>query len=105
MRVTSHLSRERRIADVLRGQERLEDARDRVSTGKRVQRPSDAPSEIADLLRVRANVAELTRRRASADSALPTMKASASALQGMTDMLREVRTLTLQAANATTNAD
>jgi flagellar hook-associated protein 3 FlgL len=105
MRVTSHLSRERRIADILRGQERLEGARDRVSTGKRITRPSDAPSDIADLLRVRANVAELSRRQASADSALPTMKASASALQGMTDMLREVRTLTLQAVNATTNSD
>lgn len=105
MRVTSQLSRERRIAEILRGQERLEEARDRVSTGKRILRPSDSPSEIADLLRVRANVAELSRRRESADAVLPTMKASAFALQGMSDMLREVRTLTLQAANATTNQD
>jgi flagellar hook-associated protein 3 FlgL len=105
MRVTSQLSRERRIAEILRGQERLEEARDRVSTGKRILRPSDAPSEIADLMRVRANAAELSRRRDSADNALPSMKASASALQGMTDMLREARTLTLQAVNATTNQD
>jgi flagellar hook-associated protein 3 FlgL len=105
MRVTSHLTRERRLADILRGQERLEQARDRVSTGRRIHRPSDSPNEIADLLRVRANVGELARRRDSADSTLPSMRSSASALQGMTDLLREARTLTLQAVNASTNLD
>jgi flagellar hook-associated protein 3 FlgL len=105
MRVTTRLARERRIADVLRGQEQLEQARDRVSSGKRIVRPSDSPGEIADLLRTQASAAELTRRRAAADAWTPSMKAASSALQGMTDTLWDVRTLTLQAINSTTNDD
>jgi flagellar hook-associated protein 3 FlgL len=105
MRITTRLARERRIADVLHGQERLEQARDRVSSGKRITRPSDSPGEIGDLLRTQESAAELQRRRDAADAWTPSMKAASSALQGMTDTLNEVRTMTLQAINSTTNDD
>ncbi len=105
IRTANALTSQRRIAEILRGQERLEAARDQVSSGRRLQRPSDSPTEIAELLRTRSNVVELTRRRDSADAFLPAMKASVSALDDMTNALREVRTLTLQAVNGTTNPE
>jgi flagellar hook-associated protein 3 FlgL len=105
IRTATALNRERRTAEILLGEQRLEEARDRVSSGRRIQRPSDSPAEIGELLRTRSSAVELTRRRDAADAFLPFMKASSDALQGITDGLREVRTLTLQANNGTTSAE
>src|SRR5258707_4293818 len=99
MRVTSLVTREQRTAEILQVEEKLSRAQDQVSSGLRVQRPSDAPDQIADLLRTRSEVASLTRRRDGADAALSSMQASESALSSMSDALREARNLTLQANN------
>src|SRR5947209_16932752 len=105
MRVTSYVTQERRTADVLASEARLEQARDQVSTGLKLERPSDAPDQIAELLRVRSEITDLTRRRDGADAALPSMQAGEAALNDMSAALREVRTLALQANNGTLTAD
>jgi len=105
MRITNLWTRERRLGEMLRGQERLEAARERVSSGRRIQDPSDAPNDIAELLRVRAQVAELSRRQDGIDATLPGMKATEAALGDLSAALREVRTLTLQARNGTASAE
>jgi flagellar hook-associated protein 3 FlgL len=105
MRVTNLINQQRRVAELLRGQERLEAARDRVSTGRRIQRPSDNPGEIADLLRTRSQISDLERRTGSIDSALPSMRASEAALGDLSGLLREARVLTLQANNAAVNSE
>lgn len=97
MRITTYASNQQRISDLLRSQERLEQAQDRVVSGKRIQRPSDAPHEISDLLRIRSEAASLKRRIAGANSALPAMKASEVATADIAAALREVRTQALQA--------
>lgn len=101
MRVTTLQSLQRRIAEILQGQERLEAARDRVSSGRRIQRPSDSPAEIAELLRARTLVADLEQRRATADAFLPHMRASEMALGEIAGAVREIRILALQANNGT----
>jgi flagellar hook-associated protein 3 FlgL len=105
MRITNLTTRQRRIGDIMRQQERLEEARDRVSTGLRIQKPSDSPTEIAELLRARTQVAELTRRRASTDVYLPFMRASEAALGDISSALRDVRNLVLQANNGTASPE
>jgi flagellar hook-associated protein 3 FlgL len=93
------------VSELLRGQERLEKARDRLSSGQQLQQPSDAPGEIAALLRARSEVAALTRRQGNIDANLPAMRATEAALGEITSALREARTLTLQARNATASED
>lgn len=105
MRITYRLEHERRVADLMRGEERLAAARDQVSTGRRIQRPSDAPDEIGELLRVRSDLAVLTQRQAAADAALPGMQASDSALGDIATALHEVRTFALQAQNSTASTE
>jgi flagellar hook-associated protein 3 FlgL len=105
MRVTSLAVRDQRIAEVLAEESRLQRAQEQVSTGQKLRRPSDAPDQIAELLRVRSSVAELTQTRAGMDAALPGMQASSAALQNMTDALRQAKTLGLQANNAALSAD
>lgn len=105
MRVTGQQSHQNRLREMMQGQERLEAARDRVSTGYKINRPSDSPGDISELLRTRSRMAELTRRRDGIDSRMPEMKAGESALGDITAGLREARTLTLQAQNATTSPE
>ncbi len=105
MRITNLMTRQRRIGDILERQEQLEGARDRVSTGLRIRKPSDSPNEIAELLRARTQVAELTRRRANTDVHLPFMRASEAALGDIMGALREVRNLVLQANNGTVSPE
>lgn len=105
MRVTGQHSHQNRLAELMAAQERLEEARDRVSTGYRVRRPSDAPDQIAELLRTRSKTVELSRRKESIDEMLPTMKASEATLGDITTALREAKTLVMQANNASTSAE
>src|SRR5229473_1959918 len=105
MRVTSYQMREQRTLEVLAGEERLARAQNQVTTGKKLQRPSDAPDQIAELLQVRSNITDLTRQRDSADAVLPDMQAREAALSDISDALRQVRTLALQANDATLTAD
>src|SRR5689334_15187480 len=105
MRVTTLTVRDRRIADILAGQERLEETQSEVSSGKRIQRPSDAPDQMAELLQTRSDAATLTRQRDAADAALPGMQSTESALDSMGQALRQARTLALQANNSTVSPD
>src|SRR5712691_3452015 len=105
MRVTTLQVRDQRIAEIMRDEQRLEETQSQVSTGKRIQRPSDAPDDIATLLKTHSDVAALTRQRAGADAALPTMQASDAALGNIATALQQARTLTQQANNSTISAD
>ena len=105
MRVTTLQIRDQRIAEIMRDEQRLEETQSQVSTGKRIQRPSDAPDDIATLLQTNSDVAALTRQRAGADAALPTMQASDAALGNIATALQQARTLTQQANNSTISAD
>src|SRR5262245_458023 len=105
MRVTNLQNRQHHIAELLRGEERLDQTRDRVSTGRRIENPSDAPGDIAELLRTQSHVAELTRRQSATDGALVSMRASEAALGDVSNSLRQARTLALQARNGTVSAD
>jgi flagellar hook-associated protein 3 FlgL len=101
MRVTNLALQQQRIGEILRREEELESATNRVSSGQRIQRPSDAPDQIAQLLRAQSTVAELNRRQASVENALPFMQASESALGDISSALLSARQSALQANNGT----
>lgn len=105
MRVTNYQNHQHHITEMLRRQERLEDTRDRVTTGRRIDAPSDAPAEIAELLRTQSRAAELSRRNDAAEAALIPMKAGEATLGDITSALRQAKTLALQARNAATGDD
>ena len=105
MRVTTLMTSEQRTADILQAEQRLASAQDQVSSGKKLQRPSDAPGQIAALLQTRSDIANLTRQRDGADAALTDMQTGEAALNDMSTALTQIRTLTLQANNATVSAD
>src|SRR5205807_2760478 len=103
MRVTTLQSRDQRIGEILREEERLQTAQDQVSTGLRIQRPSDDPHAIAELLRTHSDVAGLTQQKESATAALTTMQAGDAPLGDIATALRQAQTAALQANNATSS--
>src|SRR3954454_1864507 len=105
MRVADLTTQQRRIDDILRREGQLQAASDRVSSGQRIQSPSDAPDEIAQLLRARAQVATLSRRQSGIDNALPYMQATEATLRDISSALLSARQLALQANNATLNPE
>src|SRR4051812_25688275 len=105
MRVTTFFSRTHRVALMLQGEERLQNAIDRVTSGQRISRPSDDPAHIGELLRTRSGISALTRRQASVDTALPFMQGSESTLGQISSMLLQVKSAALQANTATIGAD
>ena len=105
MRVTNQQTHQARLAEIMNGQEALAEAQARVSTGKKVLKPSDAPGQIAELLRIKSKSVELGRRKSSIDEMTPTMQATESTLGDITTALRSAKTLAQQAANAATSDD
>jgi flagellar hook-associated protein 3 FlgL len=105
MRITTLLIQQRREAEVMRGQERLEEARNRVSTGVRIGKPSDSPTQIAELLRVQAQISGTQDFGVAINTSLPVAKGSESALGEITAKLREAKVLAIQANNAANGPD
>ena len=105
MRVTTLLSQMRREADILRGQERLEHAQSQVSSGVRITKPSDAPGQISELLRVQSEIAAKGALNSSIEAVMPIAKTTDSALADITNNLRQLRSVANQAINGATNAD
>src|SRR5437667_10960675 len=105
MRVTNLTVQQQRIQDILRREEQMETANNRVSTGQRIERPSDAPDEIAQLLRARSQIAELTRRQIGIEDALPFMQAGESVLGDISAALLSARQSALQANNGSASPE
>lgn len=105
MRVTTLQVSDQRIAEIMSGEVRLAQTQSEVSSGLRIQQPSDAPEDISSLLQTKSDIATLTRQQAGADAALPGMQASDAALGNITQALQQARTLALQANNSTISAD
>jgi flagellar hook-associated protein 3 FlgL len=105
MRVTTLTIRDQRIAELMAGQERLEQTQSEVSSGKRIQRPSDSPDQIAELLQTRSDEAALTRQRDAADAAMPDMQSTDATFQSIGQALRQAKTLALQANNSTVSPE
>ncbi len=89
----------------MRGEQRVEDARTKVSTGQRINKPSDAPADIAELLRVNSEIGDLNARSAAVKAAIPIATAGEEAMGDITTALRQVKTIALQAANGATSSD
>src|SRR5947207_527164 len=105
MRITTLMTRDRRLAEIQQREQQLEETRQRVSTGQRIQNPSDDPGAIGELLRVHSQVEQMTQRQNNIDAALPAMKASEAALGDISTALRSAQTLALQARNGTVSDD
>jgi flagellar hook-associated protein 3 FlgL len=102
MRITAGMSQRHVLSDLRRVQERLSDAQSQVSSGKRVEKPSDDPLAAERATRLRDELETTSAYRTGVDESRSWLDASDSALQSVTDIVQTARQLTVQAANGAT---
>jgi flagellar hook-associated protein 3 FlgL len=103
MRVTSGMSQRHVLADLRRVQERLATAQSQVSSGKRIEKPSDDPLGAERAMRLNDQLASTGAYRNAVDESRSWLDATDSALDSLNQIVQHVRELTLQAANGSTS--
>jgi flagellar hook-associated protein 3 FlgL len=103
MRVTSGMSQRHVLADLRRVQERLANAQSQVSSGKRIEKPSDDPLGAERAMRLNEQLSSTAAYRTAVDESRSWLDATDSALDSLNQIVQHVRELTLQAANGSTS--
>jgi flagellar hook-associated protein 3 FlgL len=102
MRVTSGMSQRHVLADLRRVQERLATAQSQVSSGKRIEKPSDDPLGAERAMRLNDQLETNSAYRTAVDESRSWLDATDTALSSLGDIVQHARELTLQAANGAT---
>jgi flagellar hook-associated protein 3 FlgL len=102
MRVTAGMSQRHVLTDLRRVQERLANAQDQVSGGKRIDKPSDDPLGAERAMRLNAQLESTTAYKTAVDESRNWLDATDTALGSLGDIVQRVRELTLKAANGST---
>ena len=103
MRVTSGMSQRHVLSDLRRVQERIATAQDQVSSGKRIEKPSDDPLGAERAMRLNDQLETNSAYRTGVDESRSWLDATDSALDSLNQIVQHVRELTLQAANGSTS--
>jgi flagellar hook-associated protein 3 FlgL len=77
---------------------------EQLSSGKLISKPSDSPTGTVSALRLRSEIRRADQYKRNADDGIGWLGTADNTLTDMLDTVRRVRDLTLQAANASTDA-
>jgi flagellar hook-associated protein 3 FlgL len=103
MRITSDMSQRHVLSDLRRVQERLANAQSQVSSGKRIEKPSDDPLGAERAMRLNDQLESTGAYRTAVNESRSWLDATDSALSSLSEVVQHVRELTLQAANGSTS--
>jgi flagellar hook-associated protein 3 FlgL len=104
VRITEGMMSRRALADLHRANAAVAQGQMQVSTGNRMQRPSDDPHGVQRAVILRGDLAAVSQYKSNVDQALGWAQATDSALGGINDVLQRVRELTVQGGNDTIGA-
>ena len=93
------------IGNILNQQARVNETQLQLSTGKRVNRPSDDPSASTQLLKLSTLKSKTEQYNRNIESARNQVQLQESVLSSVSNVLQRVRELTVQANNATQSND
>lgn len=97
-RVTQGMMTQRALSSLQLGLGRLATTQEQISTGKRLNRPSDSPTDTVAAMRVRSSLADQKQYVRNAEDGQGWLYQADSTLQGMVDQVRRVRDLAMQGA-------
>lgn len=103
-RVPSSLLVSRIATDIVQQQNALADVQEQISTGKKINRPSDAPAESAHLLSMEETISRLEQYSKNSSIAESQLSLEEGALAGTTAALTRIRDLSLRANNGLVDA-
>lgn len=105
-RITNQMASQMTLAGIQTALDQLDTTQQQLSTGKRINQPSDDPSGTALALKLNTDLANLTNYSNQVTDGTGWSQASSSALSDVTNSVQRIRELTLEAANGTqTTAD
>ncbi|MFS3127077.1 flagellar hook-associated protein FlgL [Nocardioides sp. Bht2] len=98
-RVTQNMMVRSSMAAIETNASRLAESQERLSTGRKLNRPSDSPTDTIAAMRVRAEKAELAQHTRNAEDGLGWLNQLDGAFSSITTQVRRARDLALQGAN------
>ena len=104
-RITSNESTRQVASDIRRQQAEIAELREHLSSGKRINRPSDDPAYAARLVDIAAASKQIDQYERNANAAESRLTLEESALRQTHDTLSRVRELALSALNGKSDAD
>jgi flagellar hook-associated protein 3 FlgL len=91
------------LASLSRIERRIESAQRQISSGIRLERPSDDPGAVMDVLQLQADLAANTQLRTNLDRDKAEVDAAESALQNAIKLVERAKTLGIQGASSITS--
>jgi flagellar hook-associated protein 3 FlgL len=101
MRVTNNMLIDRTMYYMNNNLNRLQKVQDQLSTGKKIEVPSDDPVVAAKALQLRTDVSQVEQFKKNATDAYSWMDTTEGTLSNLTDILQRARELAVQGANGT----
>lgn len=99
MRITTRMLSDDAVRQLQASTESMSRASEQVSTTKRLNRPSDDPSQTRSAVNLREGIAELEQYRRNIDVADRTLSATDAALGSAGEIMQRARELAVQGAN------
>ena len=101
MKVSTSLFFDRSTNQMIKGQSELAKTQTRLSSGKEVVNPSDAPDKATAIQRIKSVLNKQESFASNIDGAENRLIAEETALKGVNDVLTRIKELSIQAANGT----
>ena len=101
MRVTNNMMTQNLLRNLETAQGKMDQLQNQLSSGHRINRPSDDPVGIQNAMRLKNNISSVEQWKNNAAEAVDYMSTTDSTLGDMTSMLQRARELTVQGANGT----
>jgi len=105
MRITNNMLSNNLLRNLESAQGSVDQLQNQLSSGHRINRPSDDPVGIQNIMRLKSNIASVDQWNNNANEAVDTMNTTDSVLGDVTSILQRVRELTVQAGGTLTGDD
>jgi len=92
------------LANLNQTQQELNQTSAQISSGLRVQQPSDAPGEIAEILQIQANLGQNQQIQSNLSDAQTEVTGADNALQTVISLLQQAQSLATRGADSTATA-
>jgi flagellar hook-associated protein 3 FlgL len=104
MRITDDSNYRNLLQDIQRIADRMQTAQNQVSSGKKLNRPSDNPAAAADVVNINAQRATNAQYAGNAATALSRLQVADSTLDGVQQVIDRIRSLALVASSNPTSS-
>src|SRR3979411_3344182 len=101
MRITMGMMAENSLRNIEANQTRVQNLQDQITSGSRINKPSDDPIGAAQALSLQESLDQSAQYGRNIDQGTSWLNATDSALGSVTDSLHRARELAVQAANGT----